>query len=185
VTPGFTDTTDHTGRDARAGQRDNGRRHAGPDRVRPPGFFAITGADGQSGPRFSVGTFTQTATDEPDPNCQLPHLLVSGAATLLGTQIASIYLYASPSNFTFQISRRHHRKAGQHHPGPRLRLLLHQPGPVDRDRDHLAANPLRPDPLPACRHIPPAIPSNPDLTRTAVPHRSRGDAKASLPDHPR
>ena len=69
----------------------------------PPGFFAITGADGQSGPRFSVGTFTQTAADEPDPNCQPPHLLVSGAATLLGTQIASIYLYASPSNFTFQI----------------------------------------------------------------------------------
>lgn len=70
----------------------------------PPGFFAVTGVGGQAGPRFSVGTFTQTAADEPDPNCQPPHLLVSGALTLLGTQIASIYLYASPTNFTFQIS---------------------------------------------------------------------------------
>lgn len=69
----------------------------------PPDFFAITGAGGQSGPRFSVGTFTQTAAAEPDPKCQPPHLLVSGAATLLGTQIASIYLYASPASFTFQI----------------------------------------------------------------------------------
>lgn len=67
-------------------------------------FFAITGAAGRAGPRLSVSTFAQTAAEEPDPACQPPHLLVSGAAILLGTQVASVYLYASPSDFTFQAS---------------------------------------------------------------------------------
>lgn len=66
-------------------------------------FFAVTDASGTSGPTLSISSFTQTAAQQPDPARRPPHVLVSGACSLLGQTVASVYLNGSAGGFQFSI----------------------------------------------------------------------------------
>ncbi len=68
-------------------------------------FFALTSADGTTGPELSIATFTQSAQAEPDPNLQPPHIFISGSLSILGEVLSSTYLSVSENGVVVAITR--------------------------------------------------------------------------------
>ncbi|MDB4897562.1 MAG: hypothetical protein JWN15_3824, partial [Firmicutes bacterium] len=66
-------------------------------------FFAVTDADGQTGPLLSLATFSQP--NQPDAHLQGPHVLVTGKLRLLGMDISSTYVSVGAAGLQFQISQ--------------------------------------------------------------------------------
>ncbi len=67
-------------------------------------LFSITNAAHDGGPTLSISTYTRSAAEQPDPALRPPHVLVSGALRLLGTDFGSLYLNISESGIAVQIS---------------------------------------------------------------------------------
>lgn len=68
-------------------------------------FFALTSADGTTGPELSIATFTQSAQAEPDSNLQPPHIFISGSLSILGEVLSSTYLSVSENGVVVDITR--------------------------------------------------------------------------------
>jgi len=68
-------------------------------------FFALTSADGSTGPELSIATFTQSAQAQPDPMLQPPHIFISGSLTVLGQVLSSTYLSVSENGLVVDIQR--------------------------------------------------------------------------------
>jgi hypothetical protein len=64
-------------------------------------FFAITGAGGMGGPYVSLATYTRP--EEKDPHLPAPHFAMSGDLSLLGADVASVYMNFSKSGIVFDL----------------------------------------------------------------------------------
>jgi len=64
---------------------------ASPITIYKKSFFVITSADGKSGPRLSVCSYSRSAQQEPDAQLQPPHFLITGKMSILGLPISSLY----------------------------------------------------------------------------------------------
>ncbi|MBL7500403.1 hypothetical protein I6A84_21900 [Frankia sp. CNm7] len=69
-----------------------------------PDLFSITNAARDGGPTLSLATYTRSAAEQPDPELRPPHVLVSGALRLLGTDFGSVHLNVSESGVTVRIT---------------------------------------------------------------------------------
>lgn len=74
-----------------------------PITIYKPSFFAVSAADGKSGPQLSLATFNQPA--HPDPNLRGPHFMVTGKLCLLGQDIIDTYISISSKGLAFDIAR--------------------------------------------------------------------------------
>ena len=68
-------------------------------------FFALTSADGRSGPQVSISTFTQSAQAQPDKTLRPPHICITGDLVLLGVDLSRTYLSVSEKGVVVDIGR--------------------------------------------------------------------------------
>src|SRR5581483_11939147 len=66
-----------------------------------PTFLALTGANGQGGPRLSLATYAQPQLA--DPQLRDPHLLLSGKILLLGADLAGVSVRINEQGLNFQV----------------------------------------------------------------------------------